>query len=119
VSEPRTLTWQELYERIWKDPMTKAVAEFGLSDRGLARFCDRNAIPVPPRDIGPERAFALRHKRKSSIGENCSWGQRVREPGHRTATMNSARSYTLAARCTAVPPPVRTSAPARDKVDLF
>ncbi len=44
-----TFTRRELYDRVWTDPVAKLAEEFGLSDRGLAKICERNGIPVPPR----------------------------------------------------------------------
>ena len=38
-----------LYELVWSKPMTAVAKEYGLSDRGLAKLCERNGIPVPPR----------------------------------------------------------------------
>lgn len=43
-----TLTRQELYERVWTVSMRKLAAEYGLSDVGLAKLCDRHEIPKPP-----------------------------------------------------------------------
>lgn len=39
----------ELYERIWSRPMSKVATEYGLSDVGLAKACERLEIPRPPR----------------------------------------------------------------------
>jgi hypothetical protein len=44
-----TLTRQQLYDRVWETPMVKLSAELGLSDRGLAKLCERHGIPVPGR----------------------------------------------------------------------
>jgi hypothetical protein len=38
-----------LYARVWAEPMIKVAAEYGLSDRGLAKLCSRKRIPCPPR----------------------------------------------------------------------
>lgn len=45
----RQLTRQELYELVWKTPMTRLGEEFGISGNGLAKICDRMDIPCPPR----------------------------------------------------------------------
>ena len=37
-----------LYKRVWSEAMTKLAKEYGLSDRGLAKLCQRNGIPRPP-----------------------------------------------------------------------
>jgi len=44
-----TISRKELYRRVWSTPVSILAAEFGLSDRGLARLCERYEIPVPPR----------------------------------------------------------------------
>jgi len=50
MPEPQiTLTREELYEKVWTTPMQKLAAEFGFSDRGLAKLCARHQVPVPPR----------------------------------------------------------------------
>jgi hypothetical protein len=61
VSNGKTLTRQELYERVWKEPMTKVAAEFGLSDRGLAkiRAYDYLSDPRPARNKNNVRTFIL------------------------------------------------------------
>lgn len=43
------LTIQQLYDRVWTEPIHRIAKEFGLSDRGLGKFCERLDIPVPPR----------------------------------------------------------------------
>ena len=43
------LTREELFAQVWAEPMTKVARRYGLSDRGLAKICDRMGIPVPGR----------------------------------------------------------------------
>lgn len=43
------LTRQELYDLVWSTPMTKLADDFGLSDVGLAKTCERHRIPTAPR----------------------------------------------------------------------
>lgn len=45
----KELTREELYERVWSTPMRHLAAEFGLSDVGLAKLCERHKIPRPSR----------------------------------------------------------------------
>lgn len=45
----RNFTRQELYELVWSKPISKLAEEFGLSDRGLAKICQRHHIAVPGR----------------------------------------------------------------------
>jgi integrase len=51
-TEPRRwveLSRQELYEYIWSRPALSLAHEFGISDRGLGKICERFEIPVPSR----------------------------------------------------------------------
>lgn len=59
------LTRDELYERVWAEPVYKIAARYGWSGRGLGKHCAELLIPVPPRGY-----WARRHA-----------GQRVRQPG--------------------------------------
>ena len=43
------LTRQELYDLVWSTPLTKLANDFGLSDVGLAKICERHRVPTPPR----------------------------------------------------------------------
>ena len=40
---------EALYNLVWTVPMAKLAREFQLSDRGMAKLCQRERIPVPPR----------------------------------------------------------------------
>ena len=48
MCEKQTFTRQELYELVWKTPMRRLARQFGLSDVGLAKTCQRHNIPKPP-----------------------------------------------------------------------
>jgi len=43
------LTREELYEQVWKMPMSRLAAEYGISDVALAKTCKRFDIPRPGR----------------------------------------------------------------------
>ncbi|WP_209599732.1 hypothetical protein [Ruegeria sp. HKCCSA071] len=45
----KEISREELFELVWRKPMTKLAGEFGLSDQGLSKICARHAIPKPPR----------------------------------------------------------------------
>src|SRR5262249_23195009 len=47
--EPQSFTRRQLYELVWKEPIQKIAPKFGLSDRGLAKLCERHGVPTPPR----------------------------------------------------------------------
>ena len=44
-----TITRKDLFELVWKTPMSKACIDFQISDVGLKKTCIRNEIPVHPR----------------------------------------------------------------------
>lgn len=43
------LTREELFARVWREPLSAVAAQLGLSPSGLAKICDRIAIPYPTR----------------------------------------------------------------------
>jgi len=43
------LTREELYEKVWSQPMTRTAESYGLSDVGLAKICRKLNIPTPGR----------------------------------------------------------------------
>ncbi len=47
--ELQSFTRKQLYELVWKEPIQILAPKFGLSDRGLAKLCERHSIPTPPR----------------------------------------------------------------------
>lgn len=51
-----TLTRQELYDRVWAEPVDTLAKEFGLSNAGLGKACRRRNIPVPPRGYWARKA---------------------------------------------------------------
>jgi hypothetical protein len=50
VSSEKTLivTRVELHRRVWNTPVRTLAKEFGLSDVGLAKICEKHQIPRPP-----------------------------------------------------------------------
>jgi hypothetical protein len=46
---PIEISREDLYERVWSEPIQKLSKEYGLSDVGLAKTCRRFNIPIPPR----------------------------------------------------------------------
>jgi hypothetical protein len=51
---------EELYERVWATPMHRLAKEFGYSDVGLAKLCEKHDIPRP--GLGHWRRVELGHK---------------------------------------------------------
>lgn len=47
--KPVTITREDLYRQVWETPMTRLAKQYGISDNGLAKICDRLQVPYPPR----------------------------------------------------------------------
>lgn len=45
----KTVSREELYERVWSKPMTKVAAEYSVTGTALKKTCDRHHIPTPER----------------------------------------------------------------------
>lgn len=60
----RTLTREELHQRVWANPVMHVAAALGLSDRGLAKICDRHRIPTPGRGYWQRLRSGKRVRRK-------------------------------------------------------
>jgi hypothetical protein len=54
------LTREELYKQVWSRPILSIAKEFGISDRGLGKICERFEIPVPPRGYWAKHAAGIR-----------------------------------------------------------
>lgn len=48
-TQPTTITREELYDAVWTRPMSRLAEDYGISGNGLAKICDREDIPYPPR----------------------------------------------------------------------
>jgi hypothetical protein len=46
--QKRSISRDELYTLVWQTPMNRLGAEFGITGNGLAKICDRLAVPYPP-----------------------------------------------------------------------
>lgn len=55
-----TLTREELYERVWAEPMMVIAASFGISGVALGKRCRRAGIPVPGRGYWAKKAAGKR-----------------------------------------------------------
>jgi hypothetical protein len=64
MEEPKyTLTRQELYDLVWSVPIRKLAKQYGMSDRGFAKACQRHLVPVPGRGHWAKVAAGLKSKR--------------------------------------------------------
>lgn len=73
---------QELYERVWAEPIQKLSKEYGLSDVGLAKACHRYNIPIPPRGYWAKKQAGKRVSRPALAPEGRKgYGDQVRFAG--------------------------------------
>lgn len=56
-------TRQQLYNRVWQEPVDRVAKELGISNVGLAKLCRRHNIPAPPRGAWARKAagYAVKH----------------------------------------------------------
>lgn len=47
MTPPIILSRRELYDLVWSKPMRDVAAEFGISDVGLSKVCERHCVPRP------------------------------------------------------------------------
>jgi hypothetical protein len=51
TDKPKTsirLSRAELYDEVWKTPLMRLGPKYGITDKGLAKICDRLNVPYPP-----------------------------------------------------------------------
>jgi hypothetical protein len=71
----RRVSREELYALVWKTPLSRLGADFGITGNGLAKICDRLHVPYPPRgywakkDAGKPVATLKLPARSDSIAE--------------------------------------------------
>jgi hypothetical protein len=49
TGNPVELSREQLFERVWSEPVAVVAKEYGISGRGLKKICARFEVPVPPR----------------------------------------------------------------------
>lgn len=54
--QQRSATREELYELVWSRPIYVLAKDYGVSDRGLSKACERLNVPTPPRGYWPKLA---------------------------------------------------------------
>lgn len=80
--EDVTLTREALYEQVWKTPMSRLAAEFGISDVALAKICKKLDVPIPGR----------------GYWARVTNGQRVKQPKLPKARASTRTEFTIAKR---------------------
>jgi hypothetical protein len=61
--ETVTFSREDLYKHVWSTPMRKLAEQFGLSDVGLAKVCDKYAVPRPGRGYWAQLAAGKKPRR--------------------------------------------------------
>src|SRR5436190_15034976 len=56
VAQETRISREELYERVWAEPVRTVAKRFGVSDVGLAKDCKRLKIPLPGRGYWAKKA---------------------------------------------------------------
>ncbi|MDE2319926.1 MAG: hypothetical protein KGK02_09545 [Rhodospirillales bacterium] len=74
----KKLTRRELFDLVWSKPIQQLAAEFGVSDRGLAKVCARNGIPNPPRGYWARLAAGGNVKRPPGPNDDERWEWQVK-----------------------------------------
>ncbi|HEY0468577.1 MAG TPA: hypothetical protein VGC79_30490 [Polyangiaceae bacterium] len=78
--EQVTLMREVLYEQLWKTPMSRLAAEFGISDVALAKICKKLDVPIPGR----------------GYWARVTNGQKVKQPKLPKARADTRTEYTIA-----------------------
>lgn len=52
----KLITRDELYKQVWTVPMIQLAKDYGLSDNGLRKICDKLDVPYPPRGYWAKKA---------------------------------------------------------------
>jgi len=60
---PIRFTREELYDRVWAEPMRTVAQQLGISDVGLAKQCKKMRIPVPGRGYWAKKAAGQKLKK--------------------------------------------------------
>ncbi len=55
-SKGKLVTREELYVQVWQTPMSKLAGQYGVSDSGLRKICDRLNVPYPARGYWAKKA---------------------------------------------------------------
>jgi hypothetical protein len=53
------ITREELYEKVWKVPLSQLAKQYQISDVGLAKICSKLNVPRPPRGYWTKLKFGF------------------------------------------------------------
>jgi hypothetical protein len=88
----KTITRKELYGLVWSKPIMDISKEFGLSDRGLGKVCERYDIPKPPRGYWQKLSAGEKIKIPKLPKIKDKWRENIRIEGTIDAQMSTSVS---------------------------
>jgi hypothetical protein len=56
TKQEKLVTREELYAQVWQTPMIKLAKQYGISDNGLRKICDKLDVPYPARGYWAKKA---------------------------------------------------------------
>ena len=94
MTTPESLTREQLYELVWREPMLKVAESFGVSSSYLARVCTELRVPRPERGYWAKLEFGKQPQRPELPSAQAD-DLREWKPG---AAIGTAERATLARR---------------------
>lgn len=73
---------EELYQRVWAQPMQRIAKEYGVSDVALARACKRRGVPVPGVGYWAKKAAGKPVPEQPPLPPEQTDSKRAVSPGH-------------------------------------
>jgi hypothetical protein len=67
LTDMRTISRMELYDLVWKRPISLVAPELGISGPGLKKLCERHGIPVPERGYWAKLQHGKRVRRRPPL----------------------------------------------------
>lgn len=92
----KTIERKELYDLVWSKPIMELSKEFGVSDRGLGKVCERYDIPKPPRGYWQKLEAGERIKIPKLPKNTNPWKETVRMEGSFEVELSSSVSEKIA-----------------------
>jgi hypothetical protein len=65
MNESIRITREELYDLVWSEPMSSVAKRYRISDRGLAKVCERLKVPRPGRGYWAKKRAGHRVSRRA------------------------------------------------------
>lgn len=95
-----SITREELYDLVWTRPIMDVAKDFGMSDRGLGKACERYNIPKPPRGYWQKIASGTRIQKPKLPVIKDKWLETVRIEGYMKVKMEDSLVYKIKEQAT-------------------